>query len=199
MSEVKKLLVATKNAHKTAEIRAMLGAGWEVSDLAEHPDIPAPKETGMTFHENAAIKALAIAKRFDGMVLADDSGLEVDALGGAPGVYSARFAGPRATDADNRRKLIEEMEWFGAKSSSARFHCALVLVEHGVVIATFDGVVEGKIITKENGAGGFGYDPLFIPEGHSQTFAELSAEIKNGLSHRAAAMKQLMKWLAEEY
>lgn len=197
MSEAKKLLVATKNAHKTAEIRTMLGARWEVGDLTDHPQIPAPEETGLTFQENASEKARAIAKRFDGLVLADDSGLEVEALGGAPGVYSARFAGPRATDVDNRKKLIAEMEWFGAKSSPARFHCALVLAEKSRVIAAFDGIVEGKIITKEKGSGGFGYDALFVPDGHKQTFAELPIEIKNEISHRASAMRQLVAWLAK--
>src|SRR4051794_33733585 len=107
-----RLLVATKNAHKTAEIRAMLGADWTVEDLTVHPDIPAPEETGSTFAENAAIKALAASARFPGYVLADDSGLEVDALGGAPGVISARYAGPGATDADNRGRLLRELRQF---------------------------------------------------------------------------------------
>jgi XTP/dITP diphosphohydrolase len=195
MSEEKTLLVATKNAHKTVEIRAMLGENWKITDLTEHPEISAPLETGLTFHENAAMKALAAAKLFSGLVLADDSGLEVDALGGAPGVYSARFAGPKATDAKNRKKLLEEMEWFGSKSSPARFRCVLVLVKNGKVIADFDGVVEGKIVTKEAGTGGFGYDSLFIPEGHQQTFAELPETVKNSLSHRAKAMERLREFL----
>src|SRR6202012_2470277 len=103
------LLIATKNAHKTAEIRAILGASWEVTDLNAHPEVPAPEETGDTFAENAAIKAVAASQLFPSYVLSDDSGLEVEALGGAPGVISARYAGPKATDADNRAKLLREL------------------------------------------------------------------------------------------
>jgi len=195
MSEVNKLLVATKNAHKTEEIRAMLGGRWEVSDLTVIPDYATPLETGLTFQDNAAIKALEASRCFEGLVLADDSGLEVDALGGAPGVYSARFAGPRATDADNRKKLLEEMQWFGAKTSLARFQCVLVVAKGGKVLAAFDGSVEGKVINQERGADGFGYDSMFIPNGYQQTFAELSAEVKNQLSHRSKAMAKLIAYL----
>ena len=191
------LLIATKNAHKTAEIAAML-PGWEVADLTAHPDIPAPDETGATFAENAAIKALAASQRFAGLVLSDDAGLEVDALGGAPGVISARYAGPAATDADNRARLLRELHAAGArgKSRTARFRCAMALAENGAVIGTFAGAVEGLIINEERGAGGFGYDALFVPDGFCETFAQLTAETKNQLSHRARALAQVIAFLA---
>ena len=191
------LLIATRNAHKTAEIRAILGPVWEVTDLNAHPDLPVPEETGATFAENAQIKALAASHHFDGLVLADDSGLELDALGGAPGVYSARYAGGGASDADNRAKLLRELAAARArgKSRSARFRCAMVLAERGAWLGTFEGTVEGVIINGERGSGGFGYDSLFVPEGHCLTFAELPSETKNGLSHRGRALAQVRAFL----
>lgn len=193
-----KILVATKNAHKTGEIQAVLGPKFEVSDLTAHPEIPAPDETGETFEENAAIKALAASELFDGLVLADDSGLEVDALDGAPGVRSARYAGEKATDADNRELLLRELERVGArgKERSARFHCLLVLAQKGKVLGTFDGRVEGVIVNEPKGEGGFGYDPLFVPQGYCETFAQLPAEVKNQLSHRGKALEKLQQALA---
>lgn len=188
------LLIATKNAHKTVEIAAML-AGWEVSDLTAHPDIPAPEETGTTFAENATIKAIAASRRFAGLVLSDDSGLEVDALGGAPGVTSARYAGPGATDADHRERLLSELARADGRTRTARFHCVMALARNGVVLGLFDGAVEGRIIDTEKGGGGFGYDPLFVPEGFSETFGELSVEIKNRLSHRARALSKVVSFL----
>jgi len=191
------LLIATKNAHKTAEIAAMLGSDWTVTDLNAHPEIPAPEETGETFAENAAIKALAASRLFAGLVLADDSGLEVDALGGAPGVRSARYAGPQATDADNRAKLLRALASFRGKERAARFRCVLVLAEDGVQRATFDGAGEGVIINGERGDGGFGYDALFVPEGYCETFAQLPAATKNTLSHRARAMEKARGFLLQ--
>lgn len=189
---MRRLLIATKNAHKTAEIRAILGLEWSVTDLTSHAAIPAPEETGATFAENAALKALAASASFEGLVLADDSGLEVDALGGAPGVYSARYAGIDATDAENRKKLLLEMEAVGArgKARTARFRCAMAVAEHGEIRDTFSGAVEGVIINEERGEAGFGYDSLFVPKGYCETFAQLSAETKNTLSHRASALAQ---------
>jgi len=191
-----RLLIATKNAHKTTEIAAMLGPAWEVSDLNAHPDIPAPEETGETFAENAAIKALAASRLFPGLVLADDSGLEVDALGGAPGVRSARYAGPHATDADNRAKLLTALAGVPGKERTARFRCVLVLAEGGEPRATFDGTVEGTIIDAERGVGGFGYDALFVPDGFCETFAQLPTAAKNTLSHRARATNKVRAFLA---
>ncbi|MHA3772714.1 RdgB/HAM1 family non-canonical purine NTP pyrophosphatase [Verrucomicrobiota bacterium sgz303538] len=196
---MRRLLIATKNAHKTAEIRAMLGSEWEVTDLTAHPEIPAPEETGETFAENAAIKALAAAERFDGLVLSDDSGLEVDALDGAPGVRSARYAGEDASDADNRARLLRELNSTGArgKARTARFHCVMVLAESGRVLGTFDGAVEGIIVNQEKGEGGFGYDPLFVPDGYCETFGQLPPEVKNQLSHRARALEKVRAFLAD--
>lgn len=192
-----KILVATKNAHKTGEIQKILGPKFEVSDLTAHPEIISPEETGASFEENAVIKALAASRLFDGMVLADDSGLEVDALAGAPGVRSARYAGENASDADNRQLLLKELAKAGArgKQRSARFHCVLVLAQKGKVLGTFDGRVEGVIVNEPKGNGGFGYDPLFVPEGYCETFAELPAGVKNQLSHRGKALEKLQKAL----
>lgn len=190
-------LIATKNSHKTSEIRQILGDAWQVTDLNAHPEVIAPEETGDTFAENAAIKAVAASLIFPGIVLADDSGIEADALGGRPGVYSARYAGEDATDADNRVKLLQELEASGArgKERSGRFRCVMALAENGQVIGTFDGAVEGIIINQEKGEGGFGYDPLFVPEGHCETFAQLPASVKNSMSHRGRALEKAMAFL----
>ena len=191
------LLIATRNAHKTLEIRAILGPAWEVADLNAHPDVPSPEETGETFAENAAIKAQSASRVFDGLVLADDSGLEVDALAGAPGVRSARYAGPGATDADNRAKLLRALDGVRGKERSARFRCAIVLAQAGGAMGTFEGAVEGVIVNGERGEGGFGYDALFVPEGHCETFAQLPSTTKNSLSHRARALSQAAAFLAQ--
>lgn len=192
------LLIATKNAHKAEEIRAILGGEWEVTDLNAHPEVPAPDETGATFAENAAIKAVAASRLFPGYVLSDDSGLEVDALSGAPGVISARYAGPGATDADNRARLLRELATDGArgKARSARFRCAMCVALDGQVLGAFDGAVEGVIINAECGEGGFGYDALFVPAGYCETFAQLSAEVKNRESHRARALAKAHAFLS---
>ena len=191
------LLIATRNAHKTEEIRTILGPAWDVTDLTAHPDVPSPEETGATFAENAEIKALSASRVFDGLVLADDSGLEVDALAGAPGVRSARYAGPGATDADNRAKLLRALEGVRGKARSGRFRCAMVLAEKGAVLGTFEGAIEGVIVNGERGEGGFGYDALFVPEGHCETFAQLPPPTKNALSHRARALAQAAAFLAK--
>ena len=193
-----RLLIATRNAHKTEEIRAILGPAWEVGDLNAHPDAASPEETGETFAANAAIKALAASRVCEGWVLADDSGLEVDALEGAPGVRSARYAGEGATDADNRAKLLAALEGVRGKARSARFRCAMVLAKSGVVLGTFEGAVEGVIVNLERGQGGFGYDALFVPEGHCETFAQLPPATKNQLSHRGRAMHQVRAHLSTQ-
>ena len=172
-----------------------------VTDLTQFPDIPPADESGTTFVANATIKALAACAALpaDSWVLADDSGLEVDALNGAPGIYSARYSGENATDATNRVTLLSELGATGArgKERSARFRCVLVLARNGEVIASCDGSVEGIITNEEKGGGGFGYDPLFVPEGHCATFAELSAEVKNSLSHRARAVEALRQIITD--
>ena len=188
------LLVSTRNAHKVVEIRQILGTGFNVADLSAIPSFPEVEETGATFEENAALKALAVSAQFDGWVIADDSGLEVDALGGAPGVRSARFSGDHATDASNRSLLLEKLESIRGKERSARFRCVIVLSRGSQILASFSGSVEGVIINQEKGEGGFGYDSLFVPDGHCETFAQLGAEIKNTLSHRSRALEQLKAW-----
>lgn len=193
----RELLVATHNAHKTREIREILGDAFSVHDLAGHPEIPAVVESGATFAENAELKAVAASRVFAGLVLADDSGLEVDALGGAPGVRSARYAGERATDVQNRERLLAELTRAGARGRerAARFRCAMALAEDGRVRARFEGAVEGVIINAPRGGSGFGYDSLFVPDGHCATFAQLTAETKNQISHRAGALHLLREYL----
>ena len=194
------LLLATRNVHKTLEVRAILGPGWSVDDLLGKPALPEVEETGLTFAENAALKALTASKHAPrGWVLADDSGLEVDALGGAPGIYSARYAGPGATDEDNRLHLADELRarvgpgW--DRPQRARFRCCIAIAWGGEMAKQFAGVVEGAVVHPASGAGGFGYDPVFVPEGYRQTFAELPAEVKNTLSHRGKAMGKALEFL----
>jgi XTP/dITP diphosphohydrolase len=189
------LLIATRNAHKTREIGQMLGSGWRVSDLLSMAHSPTVEETGNTFDENAILKALAISRVFTGLVLADDSGLEVDALGGAPGVKSARFAGPTADDTANRRALIRRLKNLPGDRFTARFRCVMVLATQGELLGSFEGIVEGQVIAEERGSGGFGYDPLFIPQGYAETFGELQPEIKNSLSHRGRALAKVLEFL----
>jgi XTP/dITP diphosphohydrolase len=191
---IRPLLVSTRNTHKILEIRQILGADFQVSDLSTVPALGEVEETGATFEENAALKALAAAAHFDGWVIADDSGLEVDALEGAPGVRSARFSGESATDASNRALLLEKLSGVRGKNRSARFRCVMALARGADCLATFSGSVEGIIIHAEKGEGGFGYDSLFVPEGYCETFAELGAEVKNTLSHRAKALALLKDW-----
>ena len=176
----------------------MLGSGWLVRDLTSLPNAPDVEETGATFAENAALKALAISRLFAGLVLADDSGLAVDALDGDPGVRSARFAGEDATDAQNRLKLISLLKALPGQEFSARFRCEMVLASLGELLGSFSGTVEGNVVPSEHGDQGFGYDSMFIPVGYSQTFGELSSEIKNSLSHRAQALAQLVGFLRSQ-
>lgn len=192
-----RLILATRNAHKTAEIAAMLADTFDVADLRAVPGAPEVEETGTTFAANAALKALAISRFTGGWALADDSGIEVDALDGAPGVYSARFAGEKAADADNNALLLEKLASLEAAPRTARFRCALVLARAGEFVAEFDGTIEGHLLDTLSGAGGFGYDPLFVPEGYDRSFGELPAATKNAISHRSRALAAFRAWLAE--
>jgi XTP/dITP diphosphohydrolase len=185
------LLIATRNHGKAREFRGLLGDAVRISDLNDYPEIPDIAETGRTFAENAIIKALAVSGRCPGLVLGDDSGLEVDSLGGAPGIYSARYAGEPANDQRNIEKLQDDLANFCKEQRVARFRCVLALAENGKVLGTFAGTVEGAVIDHVRGARGFGYDPIFVPNGFDQTFAELPAAIKNAISHRARAVKAL--------
>lgn len=186
------LLLATRNSHKTREFAAILGAGFVVRDLSDGSEAPEVEETGATFAENAILKAVTISKQFSETVVGDDSGLEVAALGGAPGVYSARYAAANATDEENIARLFSELRRSAAAPPfTARFRCVLALARRGEVLGTFEGVVEGTIVDSPRGTGGFGYDPVFQPAGFTETFAELSAAEKNRISHRARATELL--------
>jgi XTP/dITP diphosphohydrolase len=187
------LVVATRNRHKTREIRHILGPEFRVRDLGAHPDVSEIRESGTSFEENAKFKALAASRQLPALVIGDDSGLEVDALGGAPGIYSARYAGPNATDTDKIDKLLRELARVRATEDGrrARFRCVVALARNGNLLGTFEGIVEGRIADEVRGDSGFGYDPIFIPEGLEQTFGELPTEVKNTISHRAKAIRTL--------
>lgn len=194
----KEILIATRNPGKAREFEQLFhSAGYQIKTLLDYPELPDVEETGMTFEENARLKAETIAKICNCLVLADDSGLEVDALYGQPGVYSARYAGEIKSDAANNAKLLHELTDVPLEERTANFHCTLVLAhpekESLVVSAKWPGI----IITIPRGENGFGYDPLFyIPE-EQKTAAELSSERKNQISHRARAIRELAKkWTA---
>lgn len=190
------LTLASRNRHKAEEIAAILPPHFTVKTLADYPELPEIEETGTTFAANAALKACGISALIPGWVLADDSGLCVDALGGAPGVYSARYAGEHGNDAANNAKLLADLAALPADTSrTARFMCAICLAEQGIIKTEVCGKVEGCIATTPSGTNGFGYDPLFIPNGYSCTMAELSAEVKNTISHRADALRLLAEHL----
>ena len=193
------LLLATRNAHKMREFRELLGPGFDVIDLSSFPEIAIPKETGRTFEENATLKAIAASKKLPNLVIADDSGLEVEALGGAPGIFSARYAGENAGDVPNVNKLLHELRKrnIATEKRSAQFRCVVALAQNGKLLGRFEGVVEGKIVDPPRGSGGFGYDPIFEPKGFDQTFAEMTAESKNKISHRGQAIAALRKALRD--
>jgi XTP/dITP diphosphohydrolase len=191
------LLFATRNAHKTEEVQSILGPQFKVNDLAAHPEIPHIEETGRTFQDNAILKAVAVSKRLPGFVIADDSGLEVDALGGAPGIHSARYTGANTSNKKKIDKLLEELARVRAKNDTrrARFQCVLALARNGEVLGVFEGTVEGQITERPRGSHGFGYDPIFASEGCERTFGELGPAEKNQLSHRARALEKLRAFL----
>ena len=195
-----RLLLATRNAHKTREFAEILGKDFEVRDLSSIRDVPEIKETGGSFEENAILKALAVSQlrsASGGLVVADDSGLDVDALNGAPGIYSARYAGENASDQANVDKLLRELARQNAPAPkrTARFRCVIALAREGKLLGTFEGTVDGVIVDLARGRNGFGYDPIFVPNGFDKTFAELPAEIKNKISHRARAIASLREAL----
>jgi XTP/dITP diphosphohydrolase len=196
VSDAIRLLVATRNAHKSREFVQIFGDDFALEDLRAHPEISAVLEDGLTFAENARIKATAVSRQVPGLVLADDSGLEVDSLGGAPGVFSARYAGPGASDEANRQKLLAELAKQGRGAArTARFHCALALAQDGRVLEICEGSVVGEIVRQARGSTGFGYDPLFQPNGFSETFAEFPAATKNSISHRGCAVAKMKQFL----
>ena len=189
------ILIATKNEGKTKEFRQFFAQlGYKVENLNAYPDLPDVAETGLTFEENARLKAETIAELTGKMVLADDSGLKVDVLGGMPGVWSARFSGPDATDASNNAKLLHELAMvFELKDRSAQFHCTLVMAAPGAQSLVVEADWEGYIATAPQGENGFGYDPLFLVGDSGKTSAELSLEEKNKISHRAKALEKLVE------
>ena len=195
-----RLVLATGNAHKAEEFARLFaeaGLSAEVLTAKAVGGMPRVDETAGTFAGNARLKAEALRRLApaDTWVLADDSGLSCDALGGAPGVDSAVYAGPRATDAENRAKLLHALEGVPTGRRGARFTCHLVLLGPGGEDLEFTGHCAGRILAAEQGQGGFGYDALFVPEGRDRTFAELPAADKDALSHRARAFAALATWL----
>lgn len=194
------LLIATRNAHKAREFARILPPQFELRTLADFPGAPDPEETGTTFEANASIKAESISAVFPGLVVSDDSGICVDALGGMPGVYSARYAGTHGDDEGNNRKMLAELGALpeSAKPFTARYVCAISVARGGRELACFVGTVEGQITLNPSGTGGFGYDPLFVPAGYDCTMAEITAEEKNSISHRGEALRKFEKWLNEQ-
>jgi len=189
------LVLATRNSHKTREFRELLGNEFDLRDLSVFQEIRMPAENGSTFEQNAILKAIHVSKQMDVLVIADDSGLEVDALGSAPGILSARYAGETASDAQNVEKLLRELN--NVADRSARFRCVIALARAGTVLGTFEGAIEGKIVDFPRGNEGFGYDPVFQPAGFDRTFSEMAAELKNKISHRSKAVAALLVALRE--
>ncbi len=188
------IVVATANAHKVEEYKVLLeDQKVELRSLLDYPEFPEVEENGATFRENAAIKALAACKYCDVPAFADDSGLEVEALDGRPGIYSARYA---PTNKERIEKLLGELK--GKENRRARFVCAIAIAINGEVIETFEGEVKGVITEAPRGEGGFGYDPVFLPDGYDQTFGEMAADLKNKISHRANAYKKAMEFIEDE-
>lgn len=194
----RELIIATRNTHKAQEIAAILPA-CRIRTLADFPNLPEVEETGRTFAENAALKARQISARTGGLALADDSGLCVEALSGMPGILSARYAGEHGNDDANNRKLLAELSALRSLAPfRAHFVCAMCLARDGQELANFTGCLPGRITLSPRGANGFGYDPLFVPDGFSCTLAELPAEKKNAISHRAKALEQVAAYFDAE-
>lgn len=187
------LVFATNNRHKLDEVQKITGAGFRIVSLAEincREEIP---ETADTLEGNALLKARYVKEHYGYDCFADDTGLEVEALDNAPGVYSARYAGEEKSSEANIRKLLGELE--GKENRKARFRTVIALILNGKEVL-FEGIVKGEIIPEKRGVSGFGYDPVFIPEGYTETFAEMGNETKNTISHRAEAVKKLDRYLS---
>lgn len=188
------IVLVSRNLGKFSEIRNLLPDSFILKNLDEIGCKEEIAETGITFQENALIKARYVYEMYHLNCLSDDSGLEVAALNGAPGVFSARYAGNNATDSTNVLKLLQELG--NSLNRKARFKTVLALILDGKE-HIFDGTVEGEIAFKPSGSGGFGYDPVFIPDGFDATFSELSIDVKNNISHRGIAVRKMLKFLAE--
>jgi XTP/dITP diphosphohydrolase len=195
------IVLATKNKKKIKEIKRIIDEGGvsvtKIFTLNDFPGCPDVQEDGKTFEENAVKKAVSVSQYTGITALADDSGLEVDVLNGAPGVFSARYAGDSADDMANLKKLLREMENVPYEKRRARFVCCIA-VAYKDTVKTFFGYVEGSIGREPRGESGFGYDPIFYPEGFDRTFAQMSNEEKNTLSHRGKALREFQKYLKEK-
>jgi XTP/dITP diphosphohydrolase len=192
---MRKLVFATNNRHKLNEIRSLLQGQYEILSLLDIGCTVEIPETGDTLEENSRIKARHVYQEYGMDCFADDTGLEIEALGGRPGVFSARYAGEDCNPENNIIKVLDELE--GKSNRKARFRTVICLIEKGEEYF-FEGVVNGKIIEEKRGGEGFGYDPVFVPEGHDTTFAEMPLAAKNTISHRAKAMRELIAWLLHQ-
>jgi XTP/dITP diphosphohydrolase len=189
---MKEVIIATKNPGKAKEFEHIFAArGIEVKTLLDFPEIPEVDETGMTFEENAILKAEAVAQALGKMVIGDDSGLIVDALEGRPGIFSARYAGEPKNDQNNTDKVLSELKGLPEEKRTGRFYCALAVAVPGQATMTVSGTCEGRILEERRGTNGFGYDPVFYVPEKGVAMAELSSEEKNNISHRANALKKL--------
>ena len=188
------IVVATANAHKVEEYKKLIGDQQvELLSLLDYPGCPEIIENGSSFEENASLKAVAASKYCGIPVFADDSGLEIEALNGAPGIFSARYA---ETNEKRIERVLSEMQ--GIANRKARFVCVIAIAFNGEVIETFEGVVNGHISDRPRGSNGFGYDPIFVPEGYDERFAELSEEAKNQISHRSEAYRKAVEFIEDE-
>lgn len=194
-----RIFLATKNPGKAAELEELLSPhGLHVAGPERMRDLSAPVEDGNTFRDNAVKKALHYSRLVELPVMADDSGLEIDALGGRPGVRSARLGGPSASDMDRVRLVLSQLEGVAWEDRTARFRCAIAIARGDALLAEFSGAVEGRISFEPAGAGGFGYDPVFYYEPMGRTFAEMTAEEKHSVSHRGQALERAVGWLSEQ-
>jgi len=195
---IERLLIATQNAHKVGEIRDLLnGLTLPIESLQDRSPIQEPVEDQLTFEGNALLKARYYANHFASVCLADDSGIEVDAIGGAPGVFSARYAGEHCSDDDNNAKLLHELVGVPSDARTARFVCCAALKAPEGLEHVVRGTIEGRIADACFGENGFGYDSLFIPDGFQDTFGVLAPGIKAGISHRAQAFEQMKTYITE--
>lgn len=194
-----KILLATNNAGKTAELRSMIAdLQIEVCDLADFPGVMEVEETGATFAENARLKAIGYALQAGVTALADDSGLEVDGLDGRPGVLSARYGGEGTSFENKMEMLLDELKKADSNDRSAQFSCAIAISdENGRILFESEGICRGRIALSPIGSGGFGYDPLFVPDGYEHTFGELSSAIKQNISHRSRAFLEVVPFLQD--
>ncbi|MGX1263515.1 XTP/dITP diphosphohydrolase [Rossellomorea marisflavi] len=194
----KNVIIATKNRGKAKEFELMFKPyGYEVQTLLDLPHIEDVEETGVTFEENAILKAETVAKELDCLVISDDSGLSIDALDGRPGVYSARYAGEAKSDEANMEKVLSELQGVDEANRTARFHCVLAIAGQGRKTETVNGTCEGVILEEKRGSNGFGYDPIFFVPSLEKAMAELTPDEKRSISHRGHALDQLRERLSD--